>query len=327
MRCTRLRIKLQILATPLYRSQNLRYPYYKEFYGYMQSFFQNVYVCETAIHYTESFVYDYWNQHGLVALQIVNTLQRLKANLEAHSELSVANSGIAAPEFPQAVTASLNTIRSLELGFTLGSTLLPDGSVALPGSINTFNTPINLLRFKFEIGTIFKVTLQRWTMPLAEGGNEIGNSTVEAPYDTENPNAATPTPSGARDPNGQPYGPNPPGQSPIDLALDPDDFNNPPNPADPTGTISLQGWRTTAIPSQQGEVVFITCPAATLAAGRPSASGYVEPIANLGVRSVAINAEGRILITDLKAVFPEYVGTSGTNASSTSSCGVNGFIR
>lgn len=306
MKSVRLRVKLTILATPLYRSQNYRFPYYKEFYGYMQTFFQNIYVGENAIHYTESFVYDYWNHHGLLALQIAIFLQNAKRGEWASHRL------IAAQVFPEytdliaELTQTLTQTLDMDAGFVFA---LPQGITLSDGStsyINTFNSPINLLRFKFEIGTVFKVVLQSWTLPVTEEGSSLGNPEVADPYDTTNPNGNTPNPSGGRDPLGQPYGQSPPSSSPLDPNLDPDDFSNAPDPTPSGGTTLLQGWSIPAIAGVQGSGYPVGCPAATIGESLGDGLSY-QNVQNLGTAPVRIDAQGMVSNEDIAIAFPNFI--------------------
>lgn len=324
MKAVRLRVKLEILATPLYRSQNLRYPYYKEFFGYVQTFFQNIYVGEIPIHYPQSFIYDCWNQHALLAYQFAIFLQNSKRGVWASHRL------IALQVFPQATDVIAELVQTLsqtldvDAGFiaaTPGNIPLLDGSSSF---INTFNSPINLLRFRFDTGTVFRVTIQRWTLPITEEGTSVGNPEVADPYDESSPNKSTPAPSGNRAPNGEPYGVSPPPQSPIDPSLDPDDFSNPPLPGGGGGTVALQGWQVPAIAGVQSAGFAVTCPAATLG-DAVTGLANAQNVTNLGVKPFQVDAQGRVLASEVLAAFPGFQFGTHIFAADTS-CGVTGVI-
>lgn len=323
MRAVRVRVKLTILATPLYRSQNLRYPYYKEFYGYMQSFFQNIYVCESAIHYPEQFVYDYWNQHALIAQQIAVYIQKTTPGVDA---VHRAIGAMALPQFSDLaleIAQSLTLTREAISGFVTqlpGVLVLSDGSTSY---VQSFVLPINLMRFKFEVGTVFKVLIQSWTLPITEDGTSTGNPEVAAPYDTDNPNENAPAPSGDRAPGGEPYGATPPLQSPRPPELDPDDFSDAPPPGPPAGTIALQCWQWQAIPQQQAASLLVGCPAGSLAASAPDYS-YIQNSVSLGVQNIRIRPDGFVSREDLESLFSPFDG--GNNNLVAGSCGVNGSL-
>lgn len=288
----------------------------------MQSFFNNVYVDEVAIHYTESFVYDYWNEAAYLARGHAVFIQNLETVLAPLYTILGSLLG-AALEAVLAILEDANAARvKLSSGFVSpvpGGLSLSDGSTSY---VDVFGTPVNLLRFKFEVGTVFKVTIQSWAAEVTEEGLSTGNPEVAEPYDTSNPNGNQPAPSGGRAPAGYPYGLTPPPQSPRNPTLDPNDYSNAPDPNPGGGTVDIQGWQITAIAGVQSAGYAVGCPAGSLAESIPSLAGIQNPI-NLGVKPVRVDAQGRVSASDVLAAYPGFQFNTHFFAADTS-CGVNG---
>jgi len=83
MAAQRVRISVEIFASPVSRSLNLKYPYSKEFYGYAQGFFTGVLTHEFPINYSTQYIWDYWNEHATIASQLASIFARLQQFLLA----------------------------------------------------------------------------------------------------------------------------------------------------------------------------------------------------------------------------------------------------
>lgn len=223
MQASRLRIQVRIFASPLFRSRNFKYSLPKEFFGYAQTFFQNVLVDDIPISYGRQYIYDYWNIHGTLSHQIVDVLSRLQPDLIASSLVQIVDSPNPGGAALEALQGAIELLSELTRCFTVE---FPTGDTF----INTFNSPINLLRFNFPLGTAFSVTLDSWSLELGVDGSLPGNPNVAEDYDPENPKDDLIEKTPGQPDAENPYGEFSPPQSPIDPELDPDDFNLPPNP-------------------------------------------------------------------------------------------------
>lgn len=233
----RVRVFLEILGSPLERYVNLRYPVYQSFYGYFQTFWQGWIVDTKQIEYPKTLVFDYWNEHATMANQLVSVFQKLRKVLYAYLIWDVgviSTSDIVLPLLTLAYQGLLEEtyplLLTLEKGLTEEVVSGSSDEDATNDYVNTFQTPINLVRFRFPVGTVFRVRIESWRLGLTEDGTRDGNQLSEVPYPTTNPNPVPPEKtSGTSDPL-NPYGAAPPPQSPLDPALDPADFSDAPPP-------------------------------------------------------------------------------------------------
>lgn len=317
---TRVRITVAIIRTPLYRTLNLKYPLPKEFYGYGQWFSVNTLIGESAINYYRSIVWDYWNEHAVIAHQLTNVFQRLSKFITASIDAQVFLLPQGSPS-AQALSDMRPEQQRLTEGLTLEKLGLPfnDG---IPGNdfVNTFVHPFDLMRFAFVFGTVFSVKIESWSMGNTLAGVAPGNPETNPPYNQPNANDSPPTPSpGAGNPQ-QPYGLVPPISSPIDSSLDPNDFSNAPTGSPTTSTVRVQGWRVDAIPGVQTFGYVVTCPAATLAIAYPPFAGVRNPV-DLGTAIINVDGSGNLDGAQVIAAFPGFeFGTHTFTASA--ACGM-----
>jgi hypothetical protein len=233
MKSVRLRISVTILGTPQYRSLNLKYPFYKEFYGYMQAFYLGAHYQDFPINYSSQVVWDWWNEHGTIAHQLTSALQRIAEFMKVSIDfqefvLPMGDSGDG-----NDLPAVRESVKRLTEGLTYERSGLANDADPTNDTVNTFEHPFNLIRLKFPFGTVFNVNIDSWVPGLTAKGATYGTPEETPPYDTDNPNGTNPdaTP-GSSDPE-NPYGPNPPDSNPLDPNLDPDDFSNAPEPGIP----------------------------------------------------------------------------------------------
>lgn len=230
MKSLRIRLSILITGSPVSRSLNLKYAYPKEFYGYAQAFHRNILIKEWAINYPHQFFYDYWNEHATASHQLVSVLQRLskfcKVSTDFYEFVRPTGESPANTE----LSAVREEVKRLSQGFTIETGLGLGDTISSNDSVNSFNHPFDLLRFKFPFGTVFSVTIESWQAGLTSDGSSAGNPVTSDDSPTDNPkgNAPTQTPGGANPQ--QPYGTSPLPSSPLDPELDPEDFSNAPDP-------------------------------------------------------------------------------------------------
>lgn len=307
---TRIRVSVNILASPVGRSRNLKYPYHKEFFGYCQTFWQNTLLDEYPINYVSQFLIDHWNQHATLAHQITEVLDRSGFISESDIRFLIDTY----PDYPRIADLAEALLKAVRIAACF--------KIDLPGGesfINTFNLPFNLLRFKFPFGTVFNVTIDTWTMIAGEDSDFLpGNPNTSQPYDTDNPNGNSPdqTP-GNRNPE-QPYGPNPPESSPLDPDLDPNDFSNAPEPEPPEPRVSVRGWFLPAIPGAQSEGYVI---AGSDVASLQDVPGFAfaSGEADLGTACVLRDSNGGADGNALSAAYPGFLPGIHTNSTGPSS--------
>lgn len=322
MAAQRVRISVEIFATPVSRSLNLKYPYSKEFYGYAQGFFTGILTHEFPINYSTQYIWDYWNEHATIASQLASVLARIRQFLLASIQVQTALANNIEPILGDLMDASFDIIEELTNGLTFDN--VPDGTPVGIGDriLNTFVHPFDLIRFKFVFGTVFLVDIESWNLVDTTGSFSPPPWPEELPYNPANPNDSPPetTPGGADPEN--PYGAIPPDSSPRDPRLDPNEFSNAPDPEPPLGTVDLQGWQIPAIPGQQTAGFAVGCPAASLADSVPPLAGVQNEI-NLGVFPISQDSAGRVSGDEVLAAFPGFIfgdNFFGANAD----CGVTG---
>lgn len=235
LRSVRLRVSVTILATPLSRSQNYKYSYPKEFYGYGQAFSKNTLIKEFPINYVSQYIWDYWNQHLTIAHQLASIFQKLAD----FGKVSIDFQEFVLPQGDSGDGNNLPASRLKQQTLTEGLTLEESGGandLLDPNNyVNSFNHPWDLLRFKFSEYTVFSVAIESWEAGPTSGGSSANSPAEDPLYDPANPSGNSPTPSGTnRDPE-NPYGPESPDSSPRDDTLDPSDFSNAPDPPLPGG--------------------------------------------------------------------------------------------
>ena len=229
MKSARVRISVTILATPLFRSLNLKYPFPKEFYGYGQAFLLQEHYADFPINYTGACIWDWQNEHGILAHQLTSIAQKLKTFCQVSSQfqrfiLPLGDEVAARYDALDAVLA--NFTEGLTYEESLGTA---DGNPS-NDRVNAFEHPFNLLRFRFPFGTVFNIAIDSWQPGNTLSGSLYGYPEATPPYDTGNPSQNIPTPSeGANNP-ANPYGAEPPDSSPYDPNLDPGDYSNAPPP-------------------------------------------------------------------------------------------------
>ena len=317
---TRVRITVAIIRTPLYRTLNLKYPLPKEFYGYGQWFSVNTLIGESAINYYRSIVWDYWNEHAVIAHQLTNVFQRLSKFVTASIDAQVFLLPQGSPS-AQALSDMRPEQQRLTEGLTLEALGLPfnDG---IPGNdfVNTFVHPFDLMRFAFVFGTVFSVKIESWSMGNTLAGVAPGNPETNPPYNQPNANDSPPSPSpGAGNPQ-QPYGLLPPLSSPIDPSLNPNDFSNAPTGIPQIATVRVQGWSIPAIPSVQGAAFAVGCARATFALSVPILAG-VQNAVSLGTAIINVLPDGNLDVAQIVAAFPGFIpGTHFMEANA--ACGM-----
>lgn len=324
MTSVRLRLSVSILRSPLSRSLNFKYPLAKEFYGYIQMFSSNNIINESPINYPRAIVWDYWNEHATIAQQLTGTLQRLSRFLVRTIDFEVFLLLEGSP-LAESLTLIRPEMEQLAQAFVLEASGSPiRDSFAFNDFVNTFQHPWDLVRLRFTFGTVFTVKLESWVLGNTLEGSAPGLPSPNPPYEQPKADDAPPSKSpGSADPNA-PYGINPPGQSPIDPDLDPDDFSNPPQPPTGGNTVNLQGWQIPGIPGVQSAGFAVGCPAANLGASIPGLAG-AQQVVNLGVKPLATDDQGRVSAAAVLAAFPGFQFGSNTFAAD-NSCGVNGVV-
>ncbi len=236
LKSVRLRISVAQLVSPLKRSQNFKYAYPKEFYGYAQAFSRNVLIEEFPVNYTSQYIWDYWNEHLTLAHQLTSVFQKLSE----FAKVSIDFQEFLLPPVAPGGAASLDVIRqkmrTLTEGLTLETSGIPNNFLPADDYVNSFNHPWDLIRFRFPFGTVFAVAIESWEAGATSGGSSSNTPAQDPTYDPTNPAGNAPA---ASDPSGDPnnpYGANPPASSPRDTTLDPSDFSNAPDPGNNTGT-------------------------------------------------------------------------------------------
>ena len=322
LRSVRLRISVAQLVSPLKRSQNFKYPYPKEFYGYAQAFSRNILIEEFPVNYTSQYIWDYWNEHLTLAHQLTSVFQRLaefaKVQLD-YIEFVLPPAGEGDQFGVQAARAK---IQKLTEGLTLEEGGFPNDLLPNNDYVNSFNHPWDLIRFRFPFGTVFAVAIESWEAGATSGGSSSNTPAQDPTYDPTNPAGNAPA---ASDPSGDPnnpYGANPPASSPRDTTLDPSDFSNAPDPSNSTGTRNIQGWFIPGIPGLQAEGYAIGCPAGSLGESIPPLVGIQNPV-NLGVKPITANANGLISGAEVLAAFPGFIFNDHFFSADTA-CGING---
>lgn len=227
----RVRVTVTVQRSPLELSKNYKHPIPESWFGYAQGWFQDNHVWSKPIQYGQSIIYDYWNQHGTIAHQLIEYFRKqiaiINAIADGLAELDI--SFIAREAIADAIDEYIGALLCFELDIGDDETYY----------VNTFNQPVNIFRFNFPPGTVFDVRIDSWLMDSQFADLLPGNPHVEepfapsAPYDDQNP-LKTP---GGTDPNTS-YGPEPPESSPLDESLDPRDFSNAPPPEPPLEPVS-----------------------------------------------------------------------------------------
>lgn len=231
MNSVRVRVTVTIQRSPLELSKNYKHPIPESWFGYVQGWFQDNHVWSKPIQYGQSIVYDYWNEHGTIAHQLIEYFRRqikiVNAMADGIKELDISFDARVA--IADAIEEYIESLLCFELPVGDNENFY----------VNTFNQPVNVFRFNFPPGTVFDVRIDSWLMDSQFIDLLPGNPHVEepfganAPYDDQSP-LKTP---GGTDPNTS-YGPEPPESSPFDPTLDPRDFSNAPPPEPPLETLS-----------------------------------------------------------------------------------------
>jgi len=305
MSAQRVRIAVSIFATPISRSLNLKYPYFKEFYGYAQGFFAGELTHEFPVNYSVQYIWDYWNEHATISHQLSSVMAKLRLFLLASIEVQAAIANTLDPTLALLIESTIPFIDAFTDGLTFDNVVPPQPVGIGNRFVNTFVHPFDLIRFKFIFGTVFQVSIDSWNLGDTVGGASPPPWPEELPYNPQNPNNQPPESSpGSADPE-DPYGLAPPESSPRDPRLDPDEFSNAPDPAPPSGTVELTGWRWEAIPGVQGASLAIGCAGIAFAALDPN-FGVVQGVINIGTRTVNLLPSGALDPVSFGAVFPEF---------------------
>lgn len=231
MNSVRVRVQVNVQRSPLELSKNFKYPIPQSWFGYAQGWFQDNHYWDKPIQYGQSIVYDYWNQHGTLAHQLIEYFRRQVDITVAMAEgmLDLDIGATIKQTILERIEEYLESLLCFELPVGDGETFY----------VNTFNQPVNVFRFNFPLGTVFEVRIDSWLMDAQFVDLLPGNPHVEepfapsAPYDDQNP---IKTPGGS-DPESS-YGIEPPPSSPFDPTLDLRDFSNAPAPEPPEYTSS-----------------------------------------------------------------------------------------
>jgi hypothetical protein len=220
---TRIRILVSILGSPLSRDKNLKFSPSKEWFGTWTAMFNSDVVNAGFCSYPNQIVYDYWNQHGTLAHQLTDFIEKI----DLVSQLVQFVLGDLKEEgtYEDATQAALSTIQRLSDCFVIDAP-------PVPRFVNTFVQPANLFKFVFPQGTVFQIVIQSWVMSF--DGLDIlpGNPNTEEPFDPADPFDTSPFPTG--DDPANPYGEDPPPQTERNPFLDERDYSNAPLPELPT---------------------------------------------------------------------------------------------
>lgn len=233
LKSVRLRVSVAQVVSPLNRSQNFKYPYPKEFYGYAQTFSRNLLMDDIPINYTSQYVWDYWNHHLTIAHQLTSVFQRLKEFALVQLDYTEFVLPPAGEGDQFGVQAARAKIQKLTEGLTLEEGGFPNDLLPNNDYVNSFNHPWDLIRFRFPVGTVFAVAIESWNAGNTDGGSSSGTPPTPPNYDPTNPSNNSPGRSDPDSDPGNPYGVNPPASSPLDPTLDPADFSNAPTPPPP----------------------------------------------------------------------------------------------
>ena len=311
MSAQRVRIAVSIFATPISRSLNLKYPYFKEFYGYAQGFFAGELTHEFPINYSVQYIWDYWNEHATISHQLSSVMAKLRLFLLASIEVQAAIANTLDPTLALLIESTIPFIDAFTDGLTFDNVVPPQPVGIGNRFLNTFVHPFDLIRFKFIFGTVFQVSIDSWNLGDTVGGAVPPPWPEELPYNPQNPNNQPPeTSPGSADPE-DPYGLAPPESSPRDPRLDPDEFSNAPDPVPPPIELCVRvvgSLQINTLDQSPREVDFVVGPfeAGFTAAWEAVGSTINPPIRTLF--NIRVRSSGGALLSE--PVTGDLVGTS-----------------